>query len=79
MYRAKDINNKVYSNIMNWTKALYKLEAIFLDSQNIKRYEPYRLLVNFADKLNFKRSDKSIALSNRTHEKYKKFMQKQKN
>ena len=78
MYRAKDINNKVYSNIMNWTKALYKLDAIFLDSQNIKGYEPYRLLLNFADELNFKRSDKSIALSNRTHEKYKKFMQKQK-
>ena len=35
-----------------------------MNSENIKTSEPYRLLLNLADKINLKRSDKYVALSN---------------
>ena len=40
------------------------MDAIFLNSKNSKTSEPHRLLLNIADKINFKRSDKYVALSN---------------
>ena len=40
------------------------MDTIFMNSENIKTSEPYRLLLNLADKKNLKRSDKYIALSN---------------
>ena len=35
-----------------------------MDSENSKTSDPHRLLVNLADKINLKRSDKYVALSN---------------
>ena len=35
-----------------------------MDSENSKTSDPHRLLVNFSDKINLKRSDKYVALSN---------------
>ena len=35
-----------------------------MDSENSKTSEPYRLLFNLPDKINLKRSDKYVALSN---------------
>ena len=35
-----------------------------MNSKNSKRFEPYRLLLNLTDKIDLKRSDKYLALSN---------------
>ena len=35
-----------------------------MNSKNSKTYDPYKLLINLADKMNVKRSDKYVALSN---------------
>ena len=40
------------------------MDAVFMNSENSKTFEPYRLLVDLADKINIKRSDKYVALSN---------------
>ena len=38
--------------------------TIFMNSENNKKSEPHRLLLNIVDKINLKRSDKYVALSN---------------
>ena len=40
------------------------MDAIFMNSENSKPSDPHRLLLNLSDKINFKRSDEYIALSN---------------
>ena len=40
------------------------MDTIFINSENTKTSEPYRLLLNFADKINLKGSEKYVALSN---------------
>ena len=40
------------------------MDTIFINSENTKTSEPHRLLLNFADKINLKGSDKYVALSN---------------
>ena len=35
-----------------------------MNSENSKTFEPQRLLLNFADKINLKRNDNYVALSN---------------
>ena len=40
------------------------MDAIFANSENSKTSDPHRLLLNLSDKINLKRSDKYIALSN---------------
>ena len=40
------------------------MDTIFINSENTKTSEPHRLLLNFADKVNLKGSDKYVALSN---------------
>ena len=35
-----------------------------MNSKNSKTYDPYKLLINLADKMNIKISDKYVALSN---------------
>ena len=50
LFRAKEITKKVYNNIMN--------------SENSKTSDCQRLLLNLSDKINLKRSDKYVALSN---------------
>ena len=52
LYREKEI-----------TKTLYRMDAIFMNSENSKTSDPYRLLVNLSVKANLKRSDKHVALS----------------
>ena len=41
-----------------------KLGTIFMNSENIKTSDPHRLLLNLIDKINLKRSDRCVALSN---------------
>ena len=40
------------------------MDTIFMNSKNSKTSDPHRLLLNLTDKINLKRSDKYIALSN---------------
>ena len=40
------------------------MDTIFLNSENSKSSDPYRLLLNLSDKINLKRSDRYVALSN---------------
>ena len=40
------------------------MDTIFMNSGNRKTSEPYRPLLNLADEINLKRSDKYVALSN---------------
>ena len=64
LYQEKDITQKVYNNIMNSIKIKYKMDTIFMNSENSKTSEPYRLLLNLADKINLNRNDKYVDLSN---------------
>ena len=40
------------------------MDTIFINSRNRKTFDPHRLLLNLSDKINLKRSDKCIVLSN---------------
>ena len=40
------------------------MDTIFVNSENSKTSDPYRLLPNLTEKINLKRSDKYVALSN---------------
>ena len=40
------------------------MDTRFINSENNKTYEPYVLILNLTDKLNLRRGEKSIALSN---------------
>ena len=42
------------------------MDTIFLNSENSKTSDPHRPLLTFSDKLNLKRNDKYVALSNFT-------------
>ena len=56
------------------------MDTIFMNSENSKTSYPHRFLLKHPDKINLKRSDKSVALSNlkicSQIEKYKKVTQK---
>ena len=49
---------------MNSMKIQNRMDTIFMDSENSKRSNPRRLLLNLSDEINLKRSDKCVALSN---------------
>ena len=40
------------------------MNTIFMNIQNSKISDPHRLLLNLTDKINLRRSDKYVALSN---------------
>ena len=40
------------------------MDTIFMNSGNSKTSDPHRLLINLLNKINLKRSDKNVALSN---------------
>ena len=40
------------------------MDTIFMNYENSKTSDPHRLLLNLSDKINLKRSDKYVALSN---------------
>ena len=40
------------------------MDTIFMNSENSKTSDPHRLLLNLTEKINLKRSDKYVALSN---------------
>ena len=66
LYWEKETSNKVYNNTMHSTKLLNGMDTIFMNFKNSKTSDPHRLLLNLKDKINLKRSDKYVALSNST-------------
>ena len=40
------------------------MDTMFMNAENSKTYDPHRLLLNLTDKINLKRSDTYVALSN---------------
>ena len=53
-----------YSIIISSVQLKYKMDAIFINSENNKIYHPHRILLNLTDKVSLKSSEKYIALSN---------------
>ena len=49
---------------MNSIKLQNRMDTTFMNSQNSKTTDPHRLLLNLADKIKLKRSDKYVTLSN---------------
>ena len=49
---------------MNSMKLQNRLDSIFMNSENSKISDPHRILLNLTDKINLKRSDKYVALTN---------------
>ena len=49
---------------MNSIKLENRMDTIFMNSENSKTSDSHRLLLNLSDKINLKRSDKYVALSN---------------
>ena len=49
---------------MNSIKSKSRMDIIFMNSKNSKTSDSHRLLLSFKDKVNLKRSDKYVALSN---------------
>ena len=62
LYREKEITKKVYNNAINSIK--FRMDTIFLNSENTKTSDLHRLLFNLSGKINLKRSDKYVALTN---------------
>ena len=64
LYRAKEINKKVYNNIKNSVKLKNSMDTIFVNSENSKISDIHSLLLNVTDKINLKRRDEYVTLSN---------------
>ena len=50
------------------------MNTIFMSSENSKKSDPHSLLFNLRDKIDFRRKDKYIALSDLSMENYKKLL-----
>ena len=62
LYQEKEITKKVYNNAINSIK--FRMDTIFMNSENSKTSDPHRLMFNLSGKINLKRSDKYVALTN---------------
>ena len=49
---------------MNSIKLKDRMDTIFMNSENSETSDPHRLLLNLSDKINLKRNEKYVALSN---------------
>ena len=64
LYRSKEITKIVYNNIIKSIKVEYKMDTIFMNSENSKTSEYHVLVLTFTDKLDLRRGQKPVALSN---------------
>ena len=65
---------------MNLIKLCNTMETIFMSSEDSTTSDPHRLLLNLSDKMNLKRSDKYVDLSNlRVHYTWKNIKMSHKN
>ena len=58
-----DQKNLQNNSIKVWS-TLFKIEAIFMNTENSKTNEPHRFKLDLADKLNLKNPNKNMALAN---------------
>ena len=81
LYWSKEITKRGYSNIMNSIQIQYKMDTTFMNTKNHKTSNSYKLLLKLSKKINLKRVNKYVALSNLSPllcaGKYKKVVQKQ--
>ena len=42
----------------------YKMDIVFMNSENSKTFHPHRLILNLTDKIDLRRGEKNIAFSN---------------
>ena len=59
LYQSKEITEKVYE-----MDKKYKMDTIFTNLENSKTSKPYDLILKLTDKLDLRRGEKSIPLSN---------------
>ena len=50
---------KVYNNIINSINVYYKTDRVFMNYENSKTSGPHRLWLNFSDRINLKKSEKT--------------------
>ena len=63
LYRSKEITKKVYNNIIKYNHNT-KMDTIFMNSENSKTSEHNVLVLKLTDKLDLRRGQKTVALSN---------------
>ena len=63
LYQSKEITKKVYNNIIKSIQ-IFAMDTIFMNSENSKTSEPHVLILKLTDKLDLRRGEKIIALSN---------------
>ena len=63
MYQSEEITKKVYNNIIKSIQIL-QMDTIFMNYESSKTSEWHVLILKFTDKLDFRRGEKNIALSN---------------
>ena len=64
LYQSKEITKKVYNNIIKSINVQYKMDTIFKNSKNSQTSEYHVLVLKLTNKLDPKRGNKSVALSN---------------
>ena len=65
---------------MNLIKLCNRMDTIFMSSKDSTTSDPHRLLLSLSNKMNLKRSDKSVDLSNlRVHYTWKNIKMSHKN
>ena len=69
LYQSKEIAKKVYSNIIKSIQqkklhSIIKMDTILMNSGNSKTSEPYVLILKLTDKLDLRRGENIIVLSN---------------
>ena len=65
---------------MNLIKLCNRMDTIFMSSEDSTTFDPHKLLLNLSNKMNLKRSDKYVDLSNlRVHYTWKNIKMSHKN
>ena len=60
LYQSKEITKKVYNNIMKSMKVSYKMDTIFINSENRRTSEYHVLVLKLVDKLDLGRGQKVL-------------------
>ena len=63
MYQSEEITKKVYNNIIKSIQIL-QMDTIFMNYESSKTSESHVLILKLTDKLDFRRGEKKVALSN---------------
>ena len=63
MYQSKKITKRVYNNIIK-SIHLLKMDTIFMKSENSETSEQHVLIPKLTDKLDLRRGEANVALSN---------------